>query len=344
MSDNTEEESGGKKKGKPTDRDKALIEPVIKDQALFEFLELLFYDDPEPAHYPDRIEVNVVKGRDKGQLTSTVLSLPFAPVKASKEAIAQGAGQGKPSREKLVALSNRILHAMQLDCDASRSRQCYGVHAWCHSRGDDPYMRFLKHCEPKGKYPREGQEDDEDETYEKRFVAQVMRHQEQMVSLLGAGYEGHSDRQDRMSERLLRRNEYLESRIDKLLDIVERSLSLEAERKERLEWAKLKTHAARQGLDFALAMAPPLINQLTGKPILPTTDTPETIALKNFLKTEQEGGLLTEEQVNAAFGRWDDTPEHNLVAPGVLTLDQATVLFHVAYGKLPADELNKLMP
>lgn len=323
-----------------------LIEPVVKDQQLFEFLELLFYDDPEPAHFPERIEVNTVSGHHKQQLTSVVASYPFAPIGAPLEATKRGAGQGKPSREKLVILSNRILNAIQRDCDAARKAQCYGIHAWHHSRGDDPFARFLKHCDPKGKYREHASQnpDDDEMTTEQRHSLQIMTHHEKLFSLYGGAFEGMLDRFDRLIERSYDRIEKQDAVIQRQSDMLERALSQKAEREERLEWSRLKAKGVEKALEFGIAMAPPLINQLVGKSIIPTADTAETITLKNFFKTTDQGGALTSEQAKAAFGDYDDTPEHNLVKPGILSADQAGVLYGVATGEMLPDALDKLMP
>ncbi|HKW48700.1 MAG TPA: hypothetical protein VJN70_14725 [Gemmatimonadaceae bacterium] len=334
----TDEETPKKEK-----EERAFIEPVVKDHSLFEFLELLFYDEPEPANFPERIEVNTVNGRQKEKLTSIVMSLPFAPILTSGDATKRGIPQGKPSREKLVVYSNRILHAMQRDCDESRQRQCYGVHAWHHGRGDDPYMRYLKYCEPKGRYPKEDQNSDEDEPIEKRHSLQMMGHHEKLFSLYGGAFEGILDRIDRVLERQDARIERQDARIEKQAEMLERALSLEAERHEKLEWSKLKAKGVEKALEFGIAMAPPLINQLVGKPVLPTNDTPETITLKNFFRTVDQGGSMTKEQAVQAFGEFDDTT-HVLVRPGVLSQEQSTVLFDVATGNQPPDALDKLMP
>jgi hypothetical protein len=258
------------------------------------------------------------------------------------------AGANKPTREQLVQMSNEILYLTQRDCDVHRKSVVYHVAAIHFSVSPEPYERWLLRCTPGATYRNgangENEDEDDNDSIEKRIAAQSMRHNETMFNLYGASMEGILDRQDRIVERLLDRNDRLETKNEKLMDMLERALDMKVEREVKLEREKLKTRAIEKGLDFALAMAPPLVNQLAGKQVIPTNDTAETIALKNFFKPVEEGGLLTKEQAQAAFGQWDDTPEHNLVVPGVLNRDQVMILVSVANGSTSPDELNKLIP
>lgn len=344
MSD--DEKVGSEKKGRGTERDRAMVEPVVVDEAFFMWLDRLFNEPPAEGQFPERLEVRIVIGKQR-KYGPLLENIPFAPVNASAEAIKKGAGTGKPDKEKLVELSNRILHSIQRDCDETRKPTVYGIFAWHFRRGDEPYSQFLRRCEPKGRYSKNNgaeDEDDEDKSLERRFSTQILRHQETMFGLAGAAMEGMYDRQDRTIARLLDRNERLEGRVEKLVDMLERALNMEAERHERLEWAKVKVEGVRKGLDFAIQMAPPLLNQLAGKQIVPTSDTHETITLRNFFRTVEEGGAMTKEQAYAAFGEYDETPDRNLIKPGVLTPVQGEILVRVALGQMAPDELDKLMP
>lgn len=324
----------GKKKPL-SDREKAQVEPVPKRDDFFLWLERLFYEAPENAAYPEKIDVRVVEGKAGERLRSRVKQYIFGP------------NDKKPTKDKIVNLSNEILHIVQRDCDVNRRELRYGVHAWHFNRGEEPYDRFLIRCKPSNTYSADGEgidPRDDPETQEERFSSQVLKHQEQMVGLLGAGYEGMIDRSDRQIERSYERIEKLETRNERLFDMLEKALSLEEDRAARREWRMLGMKAAEKGLDMGLALAPPLLNQLVGKDIIPTDQTAETFTLKRFFTLKEQGGLLTQEQSNAAFGVYDDTPEHNLVKPGVLTLAQAKLLYDVAHGKEPPDALDRLLP
>lgn len=341
----TETPSDKKRRG---ERDRSQVEPVAKDQAFFEWLEKLFYDEPEPAHFPERLELRIVTGKHREKFGPLIKQLVFAPAKATEETIKAGAGRRKPTKEELVALSNELLFRMQKDCDESRQQVCYGVHVWHYSRGDEPYERYLKFVKPQGRYSKdEGHASDDDEepkSLQERFGIQILGHQERLFGLYGGGFEGLLDRMDRILERQDLRIEKQDQRIEKLNEMLERALSHEAEREEKRMWAQLKIKGADRALEMATTLAPPLINQLVGKPIIPTNETAETIALKNFFKRQENGGSLTTEQSNAAFGTYDENPPHDLIKPGVLSYEQAKILLDVAECRIPPDELDKLMP
>ena len=169
-----------KKNGRSTERERAVVEPVVVDEDFFKWLERLFYEPPAESQFPERLEVRIVIGRQR-KYGPLLENIPFAPAGASAEAIKKGAGNGKPSKEKLVELSNRILHSIQRDCDETRKATVYGIFAWHFARGDEPYQQYLKRCEPKGRYSKTNgveYEDDEEKSLEKRFSVQVLHHQE----------------------------------------------------------------------------------------------------------------------------------------------------------------------
>jgi hypothetical protein len=310
----------------------AQVDPVPKVQEFFEWMEKLFDGSTQ---FPEKIHVCVVTGKNFEQLRSTIKQIVYGPK------------EPKPSKERIVALSNELMFLMQRDCDVQRRQVVYGVHASHFSRDPDYYERWIVRCHPKTVHahdgePREPDDDVEQPTIVERFGTQVLGHQERMVGLLGAGFEGMLDRDDRTIDRLLKRIAELEDRLEKKNDQLERALSMEMEREERRQWNALKIRGAEKGLDMALSMAPPMINQILGKRVVPTIDSPEAIALRNFFKPKEDGGLLTQEQSDAAFGAYDQS--HNLTRPGVLSLDQARLLFEVAQCRVPVDELDRLMP
>jgi hypothetical protein len=334
MSDETETEKepkGAKRPQKGDTFEGAQVEPVPKRPDFFAWLESLFDGSSE---FPEKLDVRVVKGKDFATMGPMVMQKLYSPAKL------------KPTKEELVKLSNEVLHRVQVDCDQQRKSVVYHVAAIHFSRNPEPYERWLIRANPGKTYKNgeDGEAEDGDDSQEDRFSAQLMRHQEQMFGLSGASMEGIFDRQDRIIERLLARGEAMEDRLAKTLDMLERALDRKAEREESLAWTKLKVEASKQGLGLAMQLAPPLLNGLVGKNVVPTSETLETITLKNFLKPAKDGGQLTEEQSAAAFGLWDDTPEHNLVKPGILRPEQSEILYRVAFGQLPPDELDKLIP
>ncbi len=340
MSDEvTTSSNGGKGGGKePPHRD--LSAPVIKDRALFDFLEQLFYTDPEPEQYPERIELNVVSGRYSEQLKAIIWTKEFAPIKASTEAKKQGAGAGKPNKEQLVSLSNHLLQQMQQDCDACGHRRSYGVHAWSLKRGEGPYMRFLKSVDPSGRYPRngDGENGEEEEALDKRdkFIVQMAAQQNDMHTSLGALIAGLLDRYNRDKERDSGEIDRLHKMLAQKNEQLERALSLELDREERREWVRLRRQMADKGWQVVERYGPSLMASLTGKgKIIAGTVEDVPAVLLAFLKS------ATEDQLSTTFGDWDQA---NCIRQGLLTPDQALIFVHVAQGKLPVVELDKIIP
>jgi len=341
MSEDTDTGTG---KGAPA-RD--LSTPTIRDKALFEFLELLFYADPEPEHFPERVELNVVTGRSSEQLKSIVWTRQFAPIRAMVGEAANGNGKnghgktvGKPSKEQLVALSNHLLQQMQMDCDAGGHRRTYGVHAWSTAHGDQPIARFLKAMEPKGRYPRgenaEEEEDDGAPTDQRRLTRQVLDHQQKMFEMYAEALAGLVDRYSRDKDRDSSEIDRLHRKIAEKSDQLERALSLELDREERREWVRLRRETAQRGFQALETYGPGLMMSLMGKnKIIPGTvdDTPQV--LEAFIKA------ASEQQLISAFGDWDET---GCTKHGVLTPEQAMLFVKVSKGQIAPSEIDKLIP
>jgi hypothetical protein len=337
-------------------REKVQVEPVPKNKDFFEWFEKLF---DGASHFPEKIDVRIVSGRYNERLGPTIKQIPFAPIpKVSKRAKEEegetvASGTGRPTREQLVNLTNEILFLIQRDCDQSRRATVYSVMASHFSRDPEPYERWIFRLTPQGvhggKDPRDedGDEDEDDEyggSPSKKYAVQKLRHDETMFQLYGGALEGLVDRQDRALEREAATNERLRQSNERLLDMVEKLQSAQHQRALDHQWNELKIRSVEKGLDLFVGLAPPLLNQLTGKQVIPTKDTPESITLKAFFKHVNEGGKLTEEQAIRAFGRYEATGEQKLLQEGVLKEDQVKLLWAVAHGSAPVDELDRLLP
>jgi hypothetical protein len=325
----TEEE---KKKPRGETIESAKVDPVPKRQDFTDWLSTLFTGENQ---FPEKLHVCAVSGPMKERLGPTVKQIVYGPKDL------------KPNKEAVVKLSNEILHLIQRDCDIQRKEMVYGVHAAHFSRETEYYERFLIRCKPTGVHRGDGdprEEDDELETPQVRREKQQLDHGEQMFALYKAGFEGLLDRMDRIVERQDSGIEKRDSRIERLGDMLEKALSLEEERAQRRMWTELKIKAVDKGLDMGLALAPPLLNQLVGKKVIPTDETSETLTLKNFFKLEKEGGKLTEAQSIAAFGKYSDKEPFEQLQPGVLTYAQAKLLYDVANCNIPVDRLDDLLP
>lgn len=316
------------------------VEPLTpRRPELYAWLEELFYGEAEELSFPERLEINPVFGQRNERIGSTILQRAFIPERASKEAADKMPGRrGRPKKEDLIRLSNEILSRTQHDCDQQGRDRLYGVHAWHLSRSDQPYSRFLIQCTAKARRQSEaGGEEDDEGGLQAPFGRQVLRHQEQMVGMIGSAWEGTVDRLHRQLEQAYTRIRLLEDRNATLMDQVERALSAEMDREQQRAWTKMKIEGAQQGLAMGFQLLPPLMNTLTGKQIVQTKTSFESITLTNFFKS------LEKEQVSAIFGVEDEKTE-KIVKPGVLTKAQGEILYGVAQGALSPDRLDDLLP
>jgi len=335
---------------------KTQIEPVPKDPKFFEWLEKLF---DGTSQFPERIETRVVSGRHNERLGPMIKQTLFSPQaresakQEAKESAKEtktgekGRNSAKPTREDLVAMSNELLYLCQRDCDQARRPTTYGVHVSHFLREVDFYERWVMALRPQGIHaPKDGEEaagdDEEGGTPLYRAQLQHLSHSERMFSLHTAAIEAIVDRQDRALERSASVEEKLRSANERLLEIVEKLQSNAHARAQELQWNDMKIRSVEKGLELAINLAPPLLNQLTGKKTVATSETPESLTLKTFFKLEKDGGKLTTEQADAAFGKYDN--DDNLVKPGVLAREQAKLLWDVAHCVAATDELDRLLP
>lgn len=345
MSDDVEKDErpakGKKGAPPPSDREKARVEPVPKDEKFFEWLESLFFG---AENFPEALDVRVVRGKDYATMGPRIKQYLYP------------AGRQKPTKEEIVKLSNEILYLIQRDCDVHRKRVVYHVAAIHFARGPEPYERWLLDCQPGATYrngssPRHSDGDggdgdgDEEGSVENRFGVQILKHHERLVDLLGGAFEGIMDRMDRMLERSLQRNAQLETRVEKLLDQVERARSLEMEREQQRLWNDVKRDAAKRGLEIGSQIVPPLVNRLIGQSVV-ESEPLEVVTLKNFFKEKSEGGQFTPEEGEAVFGKWDvsDPQSVKLIRPGILTPAQSHVLIKVMSGEMSPAALDQLVP
>jgi len=339
-----------------SDRDKAQIEPSPKDPDLFNWLESLFYQEPETGHYPEKISIVIVSGKYMERTGPTVFEYSFAPQKASTEAIKRGAGAGKPNREALVAMSNNILYRVQRDCDISQRAQIYQVQAWHLQKSDSPYERWPIRCTPSGRYTKMsdqrggaailGGDGEDDDTPFERIMKQQNEHHREMFDLTMKTFGGLLDRFDALFQRQETRIEKQDDRINGLNDQLERARSLEAEREERRAWNRMKIEGAEKLIGMGMSVAPVLVNRLVAKPGDDQSKAPsgELIALQNFFRLERDGGRMTHDMIDKAFGVFEgDDANRKMVKPGILSPAQAGLLWAVAAGEAPIDEIDRLV-
>lgn len=335
----------GKGNGKEPPDHSATVTPQVRDQELYEFLVALFYDDPEPEQFPERVELNVVSGRYATKIETTIWAKQYAPIRATGEAVKRGAGAAKPSREVLAALSNLLLEKMRRNCDEFGNR-AFAVHAWSTSRDGSPYMAFPKKMTPGGRYARKDGEtdDDEDLTREQKFILQLFGITKQSSEMYFDAFAGLVDRYSRDKERDSTEIDRLHRKLAEKNDQLERALSFELDREERRDGMRQKREIIDKGMHVVETYGPVLAASLMGKKMMGEGGAPpsdEAAALREFLCTTEQGGRATSQQLLEAFGDWENGRQ---LKPGILSADQAMIIVLVAGGKLAVDELDKLVP
>lgn len=322
------------------------VEPKPRDTEFFEWLERAFYG---VGDYPERLEVRIIYGRNHEKGGPIIKTLVFAPPKATEAEKKAGVGNSRPSREDLVALSNEILFLCQQDVNVGKTTRAYGVRLWHFRLGPEPYARYSLRMTPQGATDsNEAPTDEEsDGTFGspqgmmKAYGEQFLGHHERMFGLYAGGIESTFDQQARLIAQQGKALEEARASLARQQEITERALSLEAEREAAREWRRVGIRATEKGLDLAMGLAPGILGQVLGnKQLAATADTPESLTLKAFFRKESEGGTLTDKQIDAAFGTWDDG---KVISPGVLTQLQSVILLEVSEKKRPADALDELL-
>ena len=324
------------KKGR-AESERAQGEPIPKRQDFASWLEEAFWGPPEDAQFPEKVEVRAVSGRGYERQGARIMQKLFDTTDKSN----------KPSKAAVVTFSNKILSETQRDCDVQRKRVVYAVNLIHFMRDDQPYERFLLDMKPTGVYRNDGSprhEDDDEEGMAEKFGVQVLRHQETMVGLLGGGFEGLLDRFDRVLERQEGSIEKRDKTIEDLHTELRKARLDALDIEERRAWMSIKVKGAEKVLDTGLMLLPPLMHRLLGKGAASTGETYETITLKKFFLKKEEGGIVTQEQMNAIFGDYEKEPPHAMKQQGALSYEQGDLIYRVANCQIPGDELNKLMP
>lgn len=337
-------------------KDKIQVEPSPK---LREFAEWLIDGFYGPSDYPEKIEVRIVYGPRLASLGPIVKQVLYPPnmvegtIGEDDKDKPNGKNaekrRSKPNREELVGLANEISARCQNDCDGNGRDTAYAVRLIHFQRDDDAYERWVlkkKPAVPKSRGELDGE--DEDGEYGgggiARLEGQRLGHHERMFSMVGGMLEALVDRQDRIIERQEAALASANARLERQQEITERALSLEHERAIKRDWENIKIKSVERGIDLFQGLAPSFMGMITGKKIDGITESPESLTLKFFFKHEKEGGKMSDAQLDAAFGAFDDSPEQKQIRPGVLSVDQGRVLYDVAQCRVPSTDLEKLLP
>lgn len=323
--DSSKRSKGSKADGGVTSHGIGDIDPVPTNLAFFEWLDALFDGQNQ---FPEKIVWQVVEGKKRDRLGPVVDQIVYRPKSQ------------KPTREELVKLSNKIIADCQYDCSIQRRPVMYQISALHYAKDSNYYARRLLEFEPQRlgsghPDPRENDDDDEQTSIEKSIPNQIMRHQESMVPIVIDGYQGVMATMERLVARQASRITELEERCNKQADMIERLQSLKEERDRRAKWDDLKLKSVEKGVGFLMEVAPPMLNQIMGKSVVPTSQSLEAITLRNFIN-----GLALE-QAEALLGKWD---EGKCTARGILSEDQASIFINVSLCQMPVERLDDLLP
>lgn len=344
-------------------KEKVQVEPQPKNPQLVGWLEGLFYG---PGDYPQRVEVRTMQGNRLGDLVKQVIYPPnmVDPADRGESDDKPESGKvsekrkAKPNREELVELSHDIIRRVQIDADARHPGKSvvYYVLASHDARDPQPYERYPLRV--KGAELQDPASEDSEEmldgdlegvkgvkSLQKAFLLGMIQNQK-MFDMLGAMIEGTVDRQDRTIARLEEQVVARDTQIMRNHEVVARAMDIGSERKMREQTHELRMDAIKRGMTvFESFVAPQILPALFGKTNgSGIQESPESLTLKAFLKPVEEGGRLTPQQVDAVFGAFDETPEQNLIRPGVLSIDQGKIIYNVANLHVPATEIEKLLP
>lgn len=311
---------------------KGPISPVNED--LFLFLDGLFSGEGE---FPEKIEVRTVKGRNKDQYGVQV-----------KQYIYKNTNAPKPSREKIVMMTNEIVHRCKIHTDVAQRESNFIVGAMHHARSDDFYEIMELTLMPSKKWRRGERGDldpEEPEDFANHYNKAFLGHITQMFGLFGAAFEGLVDRSDRQAAAASADAEKMRGRYIEMLEMNLRLMQASDDRQERIERSKMWRENVGKGLDLAWGLLPPMLSSFKGNGSQngwqQGMTTAESYTLEQFFKLPDSGGKLTVEQFELIFGKMENGV---LVAPGALTLDQTQLLGRVAAKEICPDKLDDLLP
>ena len=305
-------------------RDRVQVQPHTDNEALCDFLEASFSQEV----FPDRITVQTVAGVGCKQRGTALKTYPYKP------------NVPKPTRENLVALSNEISALAQNDCEGIGKPQRYGVHVWNAAQSEAPVSRLLLPKRPKGLIDADGdsisfEEEGGHDKHVHDAFKQVHEHNrfmiEQFHESLGALVDRFTSRMDTIEDR----NEKLTEKNFTLIERLEDFVSKDHVRKMDMAMQELKVSAIKEGIDTVKSLLPVLINQATGKQTIPTSETTESIAVKNFLSS------LTNEQTLELFGWSNEKSE--FVQAGIFDSDQTTLFTSISKCEVSGDNIDNLV-
>ena len=338
------------------DRKSAVIpQPARSD--FFEWLEKLWED----GQRPDAIEIRTANGR--------VGRFQYGPPVVRPKEWKPNAP--RPTREQIVALSNEFLNAAQLNCNGLGTGQRYAVLVRNFTKSEGYYCVFMLKMKPNLSLPFEGDgsdgggggiggdgDDDGDEEgdgltdgkWKNKFLGFSLAHvkegnehrrweQDHYSQAMGGVFATMERLIERLFEQENKKTEQMNTMFSQRLEYfkaMEDALSKRQEREIQLKKEEFKIAIQEKGVQVLMQYLPIVANKVSGKQLLPTKHSPESLACQAFI----EG--LKEEQLTAVFGT--RTPDGQLVGDGLFTKEQTTLFFAIAECTAPGDAMDQFMP
>jgi hypothetical protein len=332
----------GEKKDKDTEP-RVRPEPIPADPKFVEFLLSLWSQNT----VPQKIEVWTVRN-SKGKIHRlSQIRPPVVYPPTSKE----------PTQEELVELSNRILYDAQRNCDVLGKQQTYGVIPYQFGSGDDyicvwpitlkPKERILGGSRSEG---LDGGLDDDDDDMsglgggaQARLLTYSLKQNEQSLAdrrfLMHEVLEIVRDSNEQLraeNESLRRQLESMHKQSLENIKLQQELLDRSQERKLKARWSEVGIGTVEKTVETGLAMLPPLLNRLSGKEVVKTSESMESIIVANFIKS------ITPEQARTAFGyQGEGMPS---LPDAIFTNDQAALFGAIAAKQLPGDKVDEFLP
>jgi len=324
-------------------KDKTQVTPAPSRPDLFAFIEQLFNGSDQK---PEKIELRQAFGPGARKYGSTVIQKEFK------------ANDPKPTREKMVAISNELLDLAQHDCNEVGMPHKYGVLAKHYAKSDGYYSVFLLSLRPKQPADYDPNEVNDDEylpsdarrrdmllSYGLDHIKQGDEHVRWQQGQNAQTIAGLMERADSIMDKQAARIEHLEARFLDFFKAAEEALSKKQDRDMALESHQVKMGLLKHGAQTLMQWFPVVANHMMAKQAgaappqngIEGGKSAESMALESFIET------LSPEQVTVLFGEWDAEGKVLLKENGLFSAAQTRIIFGVANCQLPATEVDKLL-
>lgn len=310
-----------------TPRDRSMIPPNPADEETAKWFDSIFAEG-----FPQKLSLVHLAAGSTGD---AVFEKEFRP------------GEAKPTREKIVEMSNEFLEIAQKDCDDLERDQKYAILAFDRAKGVKPYARKLLNL--KAISARQGisalandYADGEQRKSDRELLLEIMRnarwekeHNLKMTTMLFDRYE------NRMSQL----EKHIDGTLEKQVKFLEATESLLSQAQERQLKAKREEFIQQQiaeGIEMLKLIAPHLINawskKNSGTAAIETTTEQQN---EQMTVTQREPNPasdfvkgMTTEQREQTFGEWSQ--EGRLLKPGIFSEKQTGLFATIAgSGKNP---------